>query len=59
MLSFLEGFRGRTDVLEHVVLAKNEAGSVVAFLEFGRDDEGRYFPNDAEACTSSGIQGVT
>jgi hypothetical protein len=49
-LSFLEEFRGHTDVLENVVLAKDELGSVVAFVEFGNDDQGRYFPNYAEAC---------
>ena len=39
MLSFVEEFRGSADTLDHVVMAKNEDGLVVAFLEFGRDDE--------------------
>ena len=55
-LSFVEEFRASTDVLENVVLAKDEPGSVVAFVEFGEDDAGRYFPNYAEACASTGIE---
>jgi hypothetical protein len=53
-LSFVEEFRGRTDVLESVVLAKDEHGSVVAFVEFGRDDGG--LPDYAETCASTGIE---
>jgi hypothetical protein len=59
MLSFLEEFRGSADTLDNVVMAKNEDGLVVAFLEFGRDDEGRYFPNQAVVCASAGIQEFT
>ena len=59
MLSFVEEFRGSADTLDNVVLAKNEDGLVVAFLEFGRDDEGRYFPNQAVVCASAGIQEFT
>jgi hypothetical protein len=58
-LSFVEQFRGRADTLDNVVMAKNGDGLVVAFLEFGRDDEGRYFPNDAVVCASAGIQDFT
>ena len=59
MLSFVEEFRGSADTLDNVVMAKNEDGLVVAFLEFGRDDEGRYFPNQAVVCASAGIQEFT
>jgi hypothetical protein len=55
-LSFVEEIRGSTDVLENVVLARNEDGLVIAFVEFGRDDNGRYFPNSSESCASSGIE---
>ena len=58
-LSFVEEFRGSADTLDNVVMAKNEDGLVVAFLEFGRDDEGRYFPNEAVVCASAGIQEFT
>lgn len=58
-LSFVEEVRGRSDTLHNVVLAENEDGLVVAFIEFGRDDEGRYLPNYAEACASAGIQDFT
>jgi hypothetical protein len=58
-LSFVEEFRGRADTLNNVVLAKNRDGLVIAFIEFGRDDEGRYVPNDAVACASAGIQDFT
>jgi hypothetical protein len=55
-LSFTEEFRGETDSLDNVVLAKDEHGSVVAFVEFGRDEEGRYYPLYAETCASTGIE---
>jgi hypothetical protein len=55
-LSFMEEFQGETDSLGNVVLAKDEHGSVVAFVEFGRDDEGRYYPLYAETCASTGIE---
>ena len=55
-LSFVEEFRGEEDRLDNVVLAKDEHGSVVAFVEFGRDDEGRYYPLYAEACARAGIE---
>ena len=55
-LSFVEEIHGSTDVLENVVLAKNEDGLVIAFIEFGRDESGRYFPNYFESCASSGIE---
>jgi hypothetical protein len=44
------------DLLENVVLAKDDSGSVVAFVEFGKDDDGRYLPNYAETCASTGIE---
>lgn len=59
ILSLVEEFRGSADTLDDVVLAKNQDGLVVAFIEFGRDDKGRYFPNSAVACTSSGLQEFT
>ena len=59
MLSFVEEFRGSADTLDNVVMAKNEDGLVVAFLEFGRDDEGPDFPNQAVVCASAGIQEFT
>jgi hypothetical protein len=43
MLSFVEEFRGSPDTLDNVVMARSEDGRVVAFLEFGRDVNGRYF----------------
>jgi hypothetical protein len=55
-LSFVEEIHGSTDELENVVLAKNEDGLVIAFVEFGRDDNGRYLPNYFESCASSGIE---
>jgi len=55
-LTFDEQVRGDVDSLHNVVLATNRQGSVVAFVEFGRDDEGRYFPNYAEMCASAGIE---
>ncbi len=55
-LSFVEEFRGRADTLDNVVLVKNNDGLVVAFIEFGRDDAGRYFPNAADVCASAGIE---
>jgi hypothetical protein len=59
MLSFVEEFRGSTDFLDNLLIAKNEDGLVVAFLEFGRDADGRYFPNEALVCASAGIQEFT
>lgn len=58
-LSFVEEFRGSVDTLDNVVFAKNDDGLVVAFIEFGRDDEGRYFPSDARMCASAGIEEFT
>jgi hypothetical protein len=58
-LSFVEKFRGHADTLDNVVFVKNDDGLVVAFIEFGRDDEGRYFPNAAEVCASAGIEDFT
>jgi hypothetical protein len=55
-LSFIEEFRGQTDSLDNVVLATDEHDSVVAFVEFGLDDEGRYYPLYAETCASAGIE---
>jgi hypothetical protein len=55
-LSFMEEFRGEADSLDDVILAKDEHGSVVAFVEFGRDDEARYYPVYAEGCASAGIE---
>ena len=55
-LSFVDEIRGSTDILENVVLAANEGGLVIAFVEFGRDDDGRYLPNYFESCASSGIE---
>jgi hypothetical protein len=55
-LSFLEEFRGSTDVFPNLVLAKDDEGLVIAFVEFGRDEEGRYFPNYAVMCASAGIE---
>lgn len=58
-LSFVEEVRGETDILENVVLAATEEGAVVAFVEFGRDERGRYFPNRSEMCASAGIEDFT
>jgi hypothetical protein len=55
-LSFEEEAGGNVELREDVVLARNEDGAVVAFVEFGRDAEGRYFPNYAEMCASAGIE---
>jgi hypothetical protein len=41
---------------DNVVLATSADGSVLAFVDFGVDKAGEYFPNDAEACPSSGIE---
>ncbi len=45
--------------LENVVVATREDGTALAFVTFGKDGEGRYFPTDAEACPSSGIEDFT
>jgi len=58
-LSFVDEFRSSTDTLPNLVTAKNSDGLVVAFVEFGRDDAGRYFPNYGEMCASAGIQEFT
>jgi hypothetical protein len=55
-LSFVDEFRSSTDLLPNLVMATDDDGLVVAFVEFGRDDAGRYFPNHSESCTSSGIR---
>jgi len=54
-LTFFEEAGG----LDDVVVATNDQGRVIAFVEFGRDDEGRYFPNEAAACASAGIEDFT
>jgi hypothetical protein len=41
---------------ENVVVAATPEGQPLAVVEFGVDDAGRYFPNAAEACPSSGIE---
>ena len=45
--------------LEDVVVATRDDGVALAFVTFGEDDEGRYFPNEAEACPSAGIEDFT
>ena len=34
-------------------------GAVLAWVEFGRDPRGRYYPNYVEVCASAGIQDFT
>jgi hypothetical protein len=51
-LSFLESAGDR----EEVVIATRQDGVVLAFVDFGQDPAGAYFPNEAEACPSSGIE---
>jgi hypothetical protein len=41
---------------DNVVVASRPDGTVLAFVDFGVDDRGRYFPGEAEACRSSGIE---
>ena len=55
-LSFVDEFRSSTDIFPNLVMAKHDDGLVVAFVEFGRDGSGRYFPNQSEMCASAGIQ---
>ena len=45
--------------LENVVVARQEDGTPLAFVAFGMDAEGRYFPNVSESCPSSGIDDFT
>jgi hypothetical protein len=45
--------------LRNVVIATGEDGVVLAFVVFGKDARGRFFPNGAEVCPSSGIEDFT
>jgi len=58
-LSFVEEIRGPSDVFPNAVLATNKDGVVLAFVEFGQDENGRYFPNQALLCASTGIEEFT
>jgi hypothetical protein len=51
-LSFLPTAGDREDV----VIATREDGVVIAFVDFGREPPGAYFPIEAEACPSSGLE---
>lgn len=59
ILSFVEEFRGSADTLDDVVLAKNQDGLVVAFIEFGRDDKDATSRTARLRGTSSGLQEFT
>jgi hypothetical protein len=58
-LSFEEEIPGSPDALEDVVVVQAPDGMVVGFVEFGRDELGRYFPNRAVLCASTGIEDFT
>jgi hypothetical protein len=45
--------------LEDVVVATGEDGTALAFVAFGKDEGGRYYPTEAKACPSSGIEDFT
>jgi hypothetical protein len=59
VLSFVDEIRGPSDVFLNAVLATDKNGVVRAFVEFGQDEDGRYFPDQAFVCASSGIQEFT
>ena len=54
-LSFVE----KVGDLEDVVVVMNNDGLTLAFVEFGRDQRDRFFPNHAESCSSTGIDDFT
>jgi hypothetical protein len=51
VLSFVVRVGDRKDV----VVISEEAGRILGFVDFGRDDNGRYFPVTMESCASSGL----
>jgi len=40
---------------EDVVVISEEDGRTLGFVDFARDDDGRYFPVTTESCASSGL----
>jgi hypothetical protein len=54
-LSFVE----KVGDLEDVVVVMNRGGLALAFVEFGREGNNRFFPNHAESCSSTGIDDFT
>jgi hypothetical protein len=52
-------FADRVGSLEDIVVVMTPEGATIGFVEFGRDDDGRYFPNHSESCASSGIDDFT
>jgi hypothetical protein len=51
-LSFVDRAGDRDDV----VVATRDDGVALAFVDFGVDETGRYYPGEAGACPSSGIE---